>query len=409
MKILLYSINYAPEIISGGKYNSEMAEWLVCQGHDVRVVTAQPFYPQWKVFSGYNSMTYTKDSINGVNVLRCPLYVPKHPTGFKRILHFASFAFSSFPMMLGAIFWKPDLVFVVVPSLFSAPVAWLTARLSGGAQCWIHIQDFEVDAAFQLGLLQGHSLKRCVVWVERMLLQRFDVTSTISSTMLKRLHKKGIEFPVLFPNWSDLSKMQVDKAGGIRMRSMLGLNKHQTLCLYSGNIAEKQGLDILLDVAPKLPECKFVVCGDGASKYDLQHQAEEMNINNIVFIPLQPIEKLAALLSAANIHLVIQKHAVADLVMPSKLTNILAIGGAAIVTAGEYTELGQLGEADEPCVLRCEPESPDALHQAISRFISSPDLMRNIKRNAKKYANIHLDKEKILSNVMNNMDKLQRS
>lgn len=49
MKILLYGINYSPELTGIGKYSGEQARWLAAQGHAVRVVTAPPYYPQWQV------------------------------------------------------------------------------------------------------------------------------------------------------------------------------------------------------------------------------------------------------------------------------------------------------------------------------------------------------------------------
>ncbi len=49
MKILVYGINYWPELTGIGKYTGEMVEWLAAQGHEVRVITAPPYYPQWQV------------------------------------------------------------------------------------------------------------------------------------------------------------------------------------------------------------------------------------------------------------------------------------------------------------------------------------------------------------------------
>ena len=46
MKILVYGINYSPELTGIGKYTGEMVEWLAAQGHEVRVINAPPYYPQ---------------------------------------------------------------------------------------------------------------------------------------------------------------------------------------------------------------------------------------------------------------------------------------------------------------------------------------------------------------------------
>lgn len=55
MKILVYGINYSPELTGIGKYTGEMVEWLAAQGHEVRVISAPPYYPQWQVGENYSA------------------------------------------------------------------------------------------------------------------------------------------------------------------------------------------------------------------------------------------------------------------------------------------------------------------------------------------------------------------
>lgn len=395
MKVLIYGINFSPELTGIGKYSGEMAEWLARAGHEVRVVTAPPYYPEWKIARGYSAVGFKREEIAGVDVWRCPLYVPEKPSGLKRILHLASFAFSSLPVMIRQIFWKPDVVVVIEPPLFCAPTAWVTARLSG-AKCWLHVQDFEVDTAFDLGIIPFIWMKRMVSGIERWLMARFDVVSTISSSMLNRLCEKGVQSPVLFPNWADLSHICFDAAGRKSFRAVLDIGEDETLCLYSGNIAVKQGLEVLLDVAKRLPDCRFVICGDGTNRQALQDQADNLALPNVTFLPLQPLENLPAMLSAADIHLVIQKAGAADLVMPSKLTNILAVGGVAIATAEAGSELGQLGEGPYSCVYRCDPEDANALVNAITALNENHCFAEKLGSNAKAYADNHIAMNQVL-------------
>ena len=404
MKILIYGVNYAPELTGIGKYSGEMAEWLVEQGHDVRVVTAPPYYPEWQVTKGYTN-TYRKEKVEGVDVYRCPLYVPKQPSGLKRIIHLASFAISSLPIMLKQAFWKPDMVMVIEPPLFCAPTAWVVARLSG-AKCCLHIQDFEVDAAFELGIIPFASLQRLISWLEIGLMKRFDVVSTISNSMLQRLQNKGVQEPVLFPNWADLSRVQFMEDGRQAFRHNLGIDDATCLCLYSGNIAVKQGLDILLDVAKELPDSQFVICGDGANRQALEDSAKKYGLNNLKFLPLQPLEKLSAMLSAADIHLVIQKKGAADLVMPSKLTNIFAVGGLALVTAEEQSELGRLADKPYSCVYRCNPEDTQALIEAIITLHQDQVLCESIKKQAMTYAAQYIGKRQVLDNFQKKLQEV---
>lgn len=203
MKILIYGLNFSPELTGIGKYTGEMAEWLAARGHQVRVITAPPYYPDWKIRAGYSGRWYqVQDSAcKRFVIYRCPLWVPARPSGLKRLLHLASFAVSSAPLLLRQAFWRPDVVWVVEPALFCAPGAWLTARLSR-AHCWLHIQDYEVDAAFDLGLLKGQRLRRWVTASERWLMRRFDRVSTISKRMVERALSKGVDPAriTLFPN-----------------------------------------------------------------------------------------------------------------------------------------------------------------------------------------------------------------
>ncbi len=74
MKILIYGLNYAPELTGTGKYTAEMAESLIRNGHEVRVICAPPYYPEWQIASGYSAGRYRREDVRGVRVWRAPIY-----------------------------------------------------------------------------------------------------------------------------------------------------------------------------------------------------------------------------------------------------------------------------------------------------------------------------------------------
>lgn len=395
MKILIYGINYAPELTGIGKYSAELAEWLAARGHEVSVVTAPPYYPQWRVHDGYRAGRYAKEERRGVTVRRAPLWVPEKPGGAKRLVHLASFALSSLPSLLRAALRKPDIILVVEPALFCAPGAWLAARLCG-ARAWLHIQDYEVDAAFELGLLKGAGLRAMVKRAERWLMRRFDRVSTISNRMLELAIAKGIapDRAVLLPNWIDVNAIAPDAEGG-DYRAQLGIPHNAIVALYSGNMGGKQGLQTLADVARRLSRedrLWFIFCGQGPERAPLEEKCK--GLPRVVFLDLQPADRLGALLNTADIHLLPQRAGAADLVMPSKLTGMLASGRPVVCGAARGTELASVVAH---CGLLTPPEDAVAMAEAVRKLSYNSQIRETLGAAARQYALAHLHVDAVLS------------
>jgi len=394
MRILVYGIHFSPEPIGIGKFTGEMTAWLAKEGHDVRVVAAQPSYPGWNVLSGYAAARYHRRQWEGAAVWHCPVWVPRRPTGMKRVLHYLSVALSSAPIVLRQIAWKPEAIIVVVPPLFCSPVALLAARLSG-AKSWLHVQDFEVSAAFATGLLKQPLLRRIATWVERHLMHRFDRVSTISPKMMEGLRARGLpdEQCVFFPNWVDVRAIY-PVPGRNALREELGIPSRTTVALYSGNMAGKQGLETLLDAARLLEgdeSVRFVMCGDGAAREKL-HQ-EYGRLSNVIWLPLQPATRLNELLNLADIHLLIQLAGVADLVMPSKLTGMLASGRPIVATANPGS---QVAEVVARCGIAVPPGDPGDLAKAVHVLSADAARRKQLGNAARDYAVKNIDLSSVL-------------
>jgi colanic acid biosynthesis glycosyl transferase WcaI len=394
MRILIYGTYFPPEQIGIGKYTGEMAIWLVKNGHEVRVVTAPPFYPAWRIGEGYSGSRYQRELWQGIWLWRCPIWVPSRQTGIKRVLHLLSFALSTIPAMVQQLFWKPDIVLVVAPPLFCTPAALIAARLSG-AKAWLHLQDFEIDAAFEIGLLCQPALRRFALWVERLLMRRFDRVSTISRMMLVRLLEKGVPVGkcVNFPNWVD-SEVIHPLREPPALRIELGIPAGSIIALYSGNMGEKQGLETVLKAAERLsdePLLRFVLCGEGATRKRLE--LEYGDLANVIWLPLQPSARLNELLNLADIHLLPQRADMADLVMPSKLTGMLASGRPVVATASAGT---QVAEVVAQCGIVVPPGDDYALGTAIQSLARDRGERQRMGTAARKYAIDNMTSEKIL-------------
>jgi colanic acid biosynthesis glycosyl transferase WcaI len=400
VRVLIVAINFAPELTGIGKYVGDMTSWMSDAGIDVRVVTAPPYYPEWSVRPGYSASRYSTEQLAGAKVFRCPLWVPKKPGGLSRILHLVSFALSSFPVVLWqALTWRPKVVMVIEPPLACAPAAWLAARVSG-ARAWLHVQDLEVDAAFDLGVLKKPWLRKLVLAMERGLMRRFDRVTSISQKMLARLREKGVSNDRLgfFPNWVDTNLIR-PLAGSNALRAALGVTADTPILLYSGNMGEKQGLEVIVEVARAFEESTekalFMMCGDGAARARIERAAA--GLSNVRFIPLQPAERLNELLNLADIHLLPQRPDAEGLVMPSKLTAIMASGKP--VVAGAHTD-SDVGRAAAAGGIVVPPGDAGAFSRAIGSLLADSSMRDRLGLSARAYALENWERSTVLRRAL---------
>ena len=393
MKILLYSMNFTPELTGIGKYSGEMAQWLGAKGHEVRVIAAPPSFPNWEVFEGHSAWSYRKTNWNGITVWRAPTWVPARPRTLARMAHLFSFMLSSIPLLFAQIRWKPDLVFVVEPPIFCAPAVLFFSKMLG-IKSWLHIQDYEVDAAFGLGWVRGARMRRVALSVEHWLLSRFNRVSTISAAMIDRAKDKGIaeDRLVLFPNWVDVAAIRPGPASDYRIA--LGIPPDAVVVLYAGSLGSKQGIELLADAARLLAAARhihFVFCGNGPSRAPLQ--AACSRLGNVHFLDLQPAARFNELLGMADIHVLPQRADAADLVMPSKLAGMLASGKAVIVTAHAGTELSNVVSGRGLVVA---PGDAQALAEAIAHLAASRQTRERMGAAGRSFAEEELDQNAIL-------------
>lgn len=403
MKVLIYTLNYAPEPTGIGKYSGEMAEWLAERGHSVEVLCGLPHYPQWQLHDDYADGRARIERRRNTLVQRVPHHIPP-VTGLSaraRIRLETSFtvAATRYWLQRFARRNRPDAIIAVMPPMQIGvwPLLYSLARRVP----WIlHVQDLQVDAALRLNMIKGDYLGNALYRIERFFLRRATAVSTISEAMRKQIITKGrrSKNTWLVPNWADLSTVQPGPREN-SFRRMLALDSDTIIILYAGSMGNKQGLDLIVEVASGFreePQRQFVLVGDGPARATLERRAQALSLTNLRFLPIQPVERLNEMLAAADIHLVIQKSNAADLVMPSKLTNILAAGRPCIATAEPGTALYEAVH-DQETGIAVPPDDSAALAKAIRDLSDNPEARVNFGKNARAYAEEHLDRDKILS------------
>ncbi len=393
MRILIYSYNYYPEPIGIAPLMTELAEGLVKRGHQVRVVTAVPWYPDNEIPPAYRGKLYLNEEQNQVKIQRCYVWIRQERNFRNRVLFEVSFmVLSGFQALWG---WRPDIVFLTIPGL---PVCLPAAFLGWlyHAPIVLNVQDILPDAAVHVGLIRNQKIIRVFQWLEQFAYRTATKISVIADGFTQNLLAKGVSCEKLIeiPNWVDINfvKPLPKTQNYFRQENQL---EGKFVVLYSGNIALTQPLEVLIDAAAKLRHIRdiaIVIVGREEALERLERYRQRKQTDNVILRPFQPREKLPEMLAAADAVMVMQKSNVISFNMPSKIQILLASGRAIIASV---PETGTAAKAVEKSGggLVVPPENSKALAQAILKLYSDPELAANLGRQGRKYAEQYYDFE----------------
>ncbi|MEH1967534.1 MULTISPECIES: glycosyltransferase family 4 protein [unclassified Nostoc] len=397
MRILIYSYNYYPEPIGIAPLMTELAEGLVKRGHEVRVVTAMPNYPERQIYQEYRGKWYLNEYKNGVQIQRSYVWIRPQPNLLDRVLLDASFVVTSFvPALIG---WRPDVILSTSPSLPSCvPVAllgWLRA-----CPVILNLQDILPEAAVHVGLLKNKLLIQLFTLLEKFAYRTASKISVIADGFVDNLRSKGVEADkiVQIPNWVDVNFIRPLPKENNPFRAAHNLNG-KFVVLYSGNIALTQGLESVVKAASVLrhiPDIVFVIVGEAKGLQRLQQECLDCGADNVLLLPFQPRKDLPQMLAAADVGLVVQKKNVVSFNMPSKIQVLLASGGALVASVpNNGTAARAIRQSGGGVIV--PPEDPQALAMAILDLYQNPEKVKTLGYKSRQYAVEHYAFEQALN------------
>ena len=406
MRIHIIGINYWPEVTGIAVFSTGRAEHLASAGHDVTMCAAVPYYPQWRVPEEYQGLKFTRETRNGVAILRCPLYVPSAVNALRRVLHEASFITSAF---LRSLFCRrPDILFVVSPPLGLAVAAVILSWLWRVPYVF-HVADLQPDTALDLGMVRSGRVAQLLFAVERLAYRRAAIVSSLTGAMRARIIAKGIpaEKVVLFADWADPRLFSLAAGQADPIRRELGL-ADAFLVLHAGNMGVKQGLDVVLDAALRTrsdPGIAYLLVGDGAMRPHLEARARALELDNVRIVPLLDDERFLRVLAAADVCLVTQQRTVADVVFPSKVLTLLAAGKPVIasVTGGSVVANVIAGAGAGTVVA---PEDGDALVAAIEALRADTPRRAGMGVAGRAYASLHWERTATLRYLTDTVEQV---
>jgi len=391
MKILVLCPHFAPDTAPTGTVMTGIVGGLRARGHEIHIVTSLPWYRNHQVEPGWTGRLVRTELTDWGSITR----VHPFPSGDKRNLVRRAVGFVGFTLLAGLAairpggwFRKVDAVFAMSPPLTLGLTGWLIAKVRRGRFVF-NIQDVFPDAAIQTGAITNAQVIRIASALERLSYRRADVVTVLSEDLAENvLAKLATGSPtstdvVVIPNFVDTEKLAPTDGDRYRAEFDLGIGP---LVMYAGNLGYSQSLDLMIGLAEQRPDITVVVNGDGAMRETIV--AATARVPNLRYIGYQPAERLAEVLSAADIHVVPLRTGLGAVSVPSKTYSVLAVGRPVIAAIDADSAIVRLLDESEAGV-SVPPDELSALLMAVDELLGDPTRRLNMGARGREWVMKH--------------------
>ncbi len=385
MRILILTQWFDPEpAIKGLLFARELA----ARGHKVQVLTGFPNYPDGKVYPGYRIRPWLRETLDGIDVLRVALYPSHSKSGFLRFINYVSFGLSS--ALIGAgLIRKPDVIYVYHPPI-TVGMAAVAIKLLRGTEFVYDVQDLWPDTVAASGMMSSPMALRFLGRICDCVYKRASRIVTLSQGLKDRLVLRGIpadRINVVY-NWCDETAMN-NSAGAVTRFA----DADRFAILFAGTMGLAQGLESVLLAAQicstTAPSAEFLFVGGGVDRSRLEGLAAEMRLDNVKFLPRQPMHAMGSILAGADVLLVhLKDDPLFQVAVPSKTQAYLAAGKPILMAArGEAAEMTTRSGGG----IVCEPDNPQSLAAAVKDLTeTSKNRLLEMGRSGKRFYDAEL-------------------
>jgi colanic acid biosynthesis glycosyl transferase WcaI len=384
VRILVCCPHFHPDVAPTGEVMTSIATGLVAEGHQLHVITSLPWYRRHALEPGWGGRLVRHEDTAWGRITR----VHPFPTD-KRNLPARALAFGGFTLLTmfeGIVDrFRPEIVFAMSPPLTLGAAGWAVAR-ARRVPFVFNIQDVFPDVAVELGLLTGPRVIAAARALERWTYRHADAVTVLSDdladnvraklgeeaadeTRAERSREAARDRVRVIPNFVDTERIRPANRENA-YRAEYGLSGKRVV-MYAGNVGLSQSLELLIDAAAVTTDddVVFVVNGAGAALDGLRARAA--SLPNVRFVDLQPRERLAEVLAAADIHVVPLKRGLARASVPSKTYSILAAGRPIVASVDPGTEVARTIER-AGAGIAVPPDDREAFTKAIRRLLDAP-------------------------------------
>lgn len=351
-----------PNIIKGTSF----VRALEAAGHEVTVVTGLPNYPYGRIYPGYRLRLIHHETVDGVRIVRLPLYPSHDRSTVRRSLTFLSFFLASFIYLLLRRS-RFDLAYVYHPPI-TVGLAASFARIP----FVLDVQDLWPDTVLATKMPGASKLTGALGRCCRLVYARAQAICTQSDGMKAALVERGVppEKISVIRNWADAEFQKVPPSREQCRRFTL---------VYGGNLGRAQQLSNVVDAAAIVqrdrPDIRIALFGSGVEEHELHKKARGHRLTNLDFpgrVPAADIIQEFVDADALLLHL--GDDPLFDITIPSKTQYYLAMGRPIVAAVnGEAGKL--LRQSGAAIVIR--PADAPALANAIIEMADTSTVRRD--------------------------------
>ncbi|MCZ6699602.1 MAG: glycosyltransferase family 4 protein, partial [Planctomycetota bacterium] len=282
MRIAILTQYFPPEVGAPQVRLFELAKRLRKRGHDITVVTAMPNYPAGRVFDAYRRRLFCVEYIDGVKVIRTPIYPSRSENLLVRLASYMSFVMTS--LLLGT--WslaRQDVLIVESPPLFLG-LSGVAMSFLTRSRMVLMVSDIWPDLAIRMGDCISERQARILLKLESFLYRRSDCVALTNPGAVEQIKTRFPDVPcALISNGVDTTAFRPELRSEA-IRAEFGVSSDQFAVAYCGLHGFFQGLEVVVEAAKRLrdyPRVRFVMVGDGLEKSALVARAREAGLDNI--------------------------------------------------------------------------------------------------------------------------------
>jgi glycosyltransferase involved in cell wall biosynthesis len=374
MRILFLTDNFPPETNAPASRTYEHASVWVELGHQVTVITCAPNFPTGKVFDGYKNNWFTRENINGIDVIRVKTYITANAGFIKRTLDYMSFMLMG--ALAGSLVKRPTVVVATSPQFFTAIAGWFVA-FARRRPFVFELRDIWPASISAVGLKQPKVVLYTLEKIELFLYRRASLIVSVTHSFKQDLISRGIDGNKIKTvlNGIILKNFSSAKSDAVMARKRFGVEE-KFVVGYIGTHGMAHSLGNILECAELLRDYNditFVFIGEGAEKERLETEIARRKLTNVISSRGQPKSDMPAIFSMLDISLVsLRDTKLFEQVIPSKIFESMGVGVPIVISVpqGEATKL----VVDAGAGFSCEPDNPEALANSILKLYKNKKL-----------------------------------